>query len=108
MTNLGPIVANRICKDLSIVVESALGEGLVERLRGLELGARVLVPEGEGAVGAHRGQRAVHRVECDVVHCVDVLQQTQQTLVKTLVLKNTNVCSGFFIWLRNLLPDSLP
>lgn len=57
------------------MVEGALGERLVERLGALQLGARVLVPEGVGAVRADRHQRTVHRVEREVVHCVDVLQQ---------------------------------
>lgn len=71
---LGPVVAGGVREDLSVVVEGALGERLVQRLGALELGARVLVPEGVGAVGADRGQRAVHRVEGDVVHRVDILE----------------------------------
>lgn len=55
------------------MVKGTLGEGLVDELRRLELRARVLVPEGEGAVGAHCGQRAVRRVEGYVVNGVDVL-----------------------------------
>lgn len=71
---LGPVVSHRVGEDLPAVVEGALVERLVQQLGALELGARVLVPEGVGAVGAHRGQRAVRRVERDVVHGVDVLQ----------------------------------
>lgn len=56
------------------MVKSTLGERLVDQFGGLELGARVLVPEGEGAVRAHRGQRAVRRVERYVVYSVDVLE----------------------------------
>lgn len=72
-TYLGPVVADGVREYLSVVVEGALRERLVQHLRGLEAGARVLVPEREGAVRAHRGQRAVRGVERDVVHCVDVL-----------------------------------
>lgn len=70
---LGPVVADCVGEHLSAVVEGALGERLVDGLGGLELGARILVPEGVAAVRAHRGQRAVHGVECDVVHRVDIL-----------------------------------
>lgn len=73
MCHLGPVVADGVCEYLSGVVEGALGERLVEQLGALELGARVLVPEGEGAVGADGGERPVHGVEGDVVHRVDVL-----------------------------------
>lgn len=72
-TYLGPVVADGVREYLSVVVEGALRERLVQHLGGLEAGARVLVPEREGAVRAHRGQRAVRGVERDVVHCVDVL-----------------------------------
>ena len=47
---LGPVVAHRVRKDLSVLVEGALGDGLLAGLGGLELGARVLVPEGVAAV----------------------------------------------------------
>ena len=79
--DLGPVVADCVREDLSVVVEGALGERLVQHLRGLESRARVLVPEREGAVRAHRGQRAVRRVERDVVHRVDVLRHVSNALM---------------------------
>jgi hypothetical protein len=71
---LGPVVAHRVRKDLSVLVEGALGDRLLAGLGGLELGARVLVPERVAAVRAHGGERSVHRVEGYVVYGVDVLQ----------------------------------
>lgn len=50
------------------MVEAAGYDGLVQLLRGLQLGAGVLVPEAEAAVRAHGGQRAVDGVEGDGVH----------------------------------------
>lgn len=84
-TYLGPVVADGVREYLSVVVEGALRERLVQHLRGLEAGARVLVPEREGAVRAHRGQRAVRGVERDVVHCVDVLWTDVRTTRQTSV-----------------------
>ena len=70
---LGPVVAHGVGKDLSVLVDGALGDGLLARLGGLELGPGVLVPEGVAPVRADSGQGAVHRVESNVVHGVDVL-----------------------------------
>lgn len=50
------------------MVEAAGYDWLVQLLRGLQLGARVLVPEAEAAVRAHGGQRAVDGMEGDGVH----------------------------------------
>ena len=66
--DLGPVVADGVGENLAGVVEGALGDGLLHGLGGLELGARVLVPEAEAAIGADRRQRTVHGVEADVVH----------------------------------------
>ena len=66
--HLGPVVAGGVGKDVAIAVESAGGDGLVQLLRRLQLGARVFVPEAESAVRAHGGQCAVDRVEGDGVH----------------------------------------
>ena len=44
---LAPIIGDGISKDLSVFVESGLCDGLLASLAGLQLGARVLVPEGE-------------------------------------------------------------
>ena len=71
---LAPIIGDGISKDLSVFVESGLCDGLLASLAGLQLGARVLVPKGEPAVRAHRGEGAVHRVEGDVVHSKDILK----------------------------------
>lgn len=80
---LGPVVSGGVGEDLPAVVEGGPGERLVQGLGALELGARVLVPEREGPVGAHRGQRAVRRVERYVVHAVDVLTIPTRTLGTT-------------------------
>ena len=74
---LAPIIGDGISKDLSVFVESGLCDWLLASLTGLQLGARVLVPEGEPAVRAHRGEGAVHRVEGDVVHSKDILRGEQ-------------------------------
>ena len=71
---LAPIIGDGISKDLSVFVESGLCDWLLASLTGLQLGARVLVPEGEPAVRAHSGEGAVHRVEGDVVHSKDILK----------------------------------
>ena len=72
---LAPVVRHRVREDLPVLVEGALSDGLLARLAGLELGASVLVPEGEPAVAAHGGQGAVHRVEGDVIDGEDILVQ---------------------------------
>lgn len=50
------------------MVEAAGYDWLVQLLRGLQLGAGVLVPEAEAAVRANGGQRAVDGMEGDGVH----------------------------------------
>ena len=70
---LAPIIGHSVGKDLSVLVECRLGDGLLTRLARLQLGASVLVPEGEAAVGADGGEGAVHWVEGDVVHGKDIL-----------------------------------
>lgn len=47
---LRPVIAGSICKDVAIVVKAASCDGLVELLRGLQLGAGVFVPEAEAAI----------------------------------------------------------
>ena len=47
---LRPVVTGSICKDVAIMVEAAGGDGLVELLGRLQLGAGVFVPEAEAAV----------------------------------------------------------
>ena len=68
-----PIIRHSIGKDLPVLVEGGLGDGLLTRLASLQLGASVLVPEGEAAVRANSGEGAVHWVEGDVVHSKDIL-----------------------------------
>ena len=70
---LAPIIGHGVGKDLSVLVERGLGDGLLARLARLQLGACVLVPEGEAAVGTDSGEGAVHWVEGDVVHGKDIL-----------------------------------
>lgn len=65
---LRPVVTGSICKDVAIVVEAAGRDGLVELLRGLQLGPGVFVPEAETAIWAHCGQRAVDRMERNSIH----------------------------------------
>ncbi len=71
---LRPVVAGGVGEDLAPGGEGRPGDRLLHLLRGLQLGAGVLVPEGVAAVGADGGQRAVLRVEGDVVHHEDVLE----------------------------------
>ena len=71
---LAPVIGYGVGEDLPVLVEGGLSDGLLARLTRLQLGARVLVPEGEPAVRAHRGEGAVHRVEGDVVHSKDILK----------------------------------
>ena len=70
---LAPVIGHGVGEDLPILVEGGLGDGLLAGLTRLQLGARVLVPEGEAAVGANGGEGAVHWVEGDVVHSKDIL-----------------------------------
>lgn len=52
------------------MVEAAGNDWLVQLLRGLQLGAGVLVPEAEAAVRAHGGQRAMNGMEGDGVYLI--------------------------------------
>lgn len=74
LMSLRPVVAGGVGEDLAPGGEGGPGDRLLHLLRGLQLGAGVLVPEGVAAVGADGGQRAVLRVEGDVVHHEDVLK----------------------------------
>ena len=47
---LAPVIGHSVGKDLPILVESRLRDRLLTSLAGLQLGAGVLVPEGEAAV----------------------------------------------------------
>merc|ERR1719167_2015762 len=71
---LAPVVRHRVREDLAVLVERALRDRLLARLRRLQLRALVLVPEREAAVRPDRRQRAVHRVKSDVVHRKNVLE----------------------------------
>ena len=72
LVSLAPVVGHGVGEDLSVLVKCALGDGLLAGLAGLQLGPRVLVPEGVLAVTAHCCQGAVHGVKCDVVHSKNV------------------------------------
>ena len=48
--HLGPVVAGGVGENVAVAVEGAGGDGLVQLLRRLQLGARVFVPEAEAAV----------------------------------------------------------
>lgn len=50
------------------MVEAARRDGLVQLLRGLQLGPGVFVPEAEASIWTHSGQSAVDRMEGDGVH----------------------------------------
>lgn len=65
---------SHLCADLSIAVEGAACDGLLHGLRGLELRPRVLVPEGKAAIGAHRRQGSMHRMKCNVVDGIYILE----------------------------------
>lgn len=69
----GPIVTDRICKYLSVRIETALGDRLLHGFRWLQFGASIFVPETECAVRSNRCQCAVHRMECDVINRINVL-----------------------------------
>ena len=75
---LAPIIGDGISKDLSVFVESGLCDWLLASLAGLQLGARVLVPESPSAVGTHRCQSPVDRVKRDVVDGIDVLDSLRK------------------------------
>ena len=70
---LAPVVGDCVGKDVAVLVEARLGDGLLALLAGLQLSSGVLVPEGVSAVTAHSGQSPVYRVEGDVVDSEDVL-----------------------------------
>ena len=74
LVSLAPVVGHSVGEDVAVLVECALGDGLLARVARLELGPGVLVPEGVPPVTADRGQGAMHRVEGDVVHREDVLK----------------------------------
>lgn len=74
MTNLRPIVPYGVREDLTVVIEGAFGKWLVQHLRRLEPGTRILVPEGEGTVRSHGRQCPVCWVERNVVYGVDILR----------------------------------
>ena len=84
LVSLAPVVGHRVREYLTVLVERALRDRLLARLRGLELGARVLVPEGEATVGADSGEGAVHRVERNIVHRENILEQDG---VRSIVVK---------------------
>lgn len=71
---LGPIVSHGVRENLSVCVEAAFGDRLLHGLRRFELGARVFVPETESAIRADGRQSPVHRMECNIVHSVNVLR----------------------------------
>ena len=97
---LAPIIGHSVGKDLPVLVECRLGDGLLTRLARLQLGASVLVPEGEAAVGADGGEGAVHWVEGDVVHGKDILIEkgrVNKNVAKSVSLLGTRSqlpCSG--------------
>ena len=74
LVSLAPVVGHSVGEDVAVLVECALGDGLLARVARLELGPGVLVPEGVLAVTAHCCQGAVHGVKCDVVHSKNVLK----------------------------------
>lgn len=74
LVSLAPVVGHGVGEDLSVLVKCGLGDGLLAGLAGLQLGPRVLVPEGVLPITAHCCQGPVHRVECDVIHSKYVLQ----------------------------------
>ena len=83
---LGPVVADGVGEDDPGGVEGTARDGLLHGLTRLQLGARVLVPESPSAVGTHRRQSPVDRVERDVVDGIDVLdslrKETRRILLK--------------------------
>lgn len=70
---LAPIVADRIGEYLPIVVESASRYWQFHRFGWLQFRAGIFVPKTERPIGAHCGQSAVHRMECDIIDGVNVL-----------------------------------
>lgn len=70
---LRPIVANGVRKDVTVGVEAAFGNRLLQCLRRFEFGARILVPETERSIGSNGGQSAMNWVECNVVDGIYIL-----------------------------------
>ena len=81
---LGPVVADGVGEDDPGGVEGTAGDGLLHGLARLQLGARVLVPEGPPAVRAHRRQGAVDGMERNVVDGVDVLDALHRKLLRLI------------------------
>ena len=74
LVSFAPVVGDRVGEYLSVLVKGALGDGLLAGLRSFQLGAGVLVPEGEAAVRADRGKGAVLRMERNVVDSKNILK----------------------------------
>lgn len=66
--DLRPIIAGGVGEDVTLGIESAAADGLVQLIGRLQLGACVFVPEAVPAVRSHGGQRAMHRVEGNAIH----------------------------------------
>ena len=75
---LGPVVTDSVSENDPGGVEGTARDGLLHGLTRLQLGARILVPESPSAVGTHRRQSPVDRVERDVVDGIDVLDSLRK------------------------------
>ena len=70
-----PVVGHGVSEDIPVLVEGALGDGLLAWLAGLQLGPSILVPEGILSIAAHSGESPVLRMKCDVIHGINILKK---------------------------------
>lgn len=97
---LRPIITDSVRENLPIRIEAALRYRLVHCLARFQLRPRVLVPETETAIGTNRRQRSVNRMECNIIHRVNVLEAAvavdPMTFKRKVVLRihRTDVLDG--------------
>ena len=87
---LGPVVTDSVSENDPGSVEGTACDGLLHGLTRLQLGARVLVPESPSAVGTHRRQSPVDRVERDVVDGIDVLDSLRKETSRILLKRDSS------------------
>lgn len=73
---LGPVIANSVRKYLAVGIETTFRDRLFHGLRRFQFRSRIFIPETECTIWANSRQSAMDRMECDIVHCVDILVTT--------------------------------
>jgi len=74
LVTLRPVVGHGVRKQVAFSREAASRDRLLHLLRCLQFGSRIFVPETEPAVRANGCQRAMVRVEGNVVNSENVLR----------------------------------